>query len=107
MEKAIEIIELLLSYGIDIVIVLSILAMIQGAKKYLKLKKEIAYLTLIFLGLLIGILKIISGQVKEELYITVIFGYSGISCLLYIAIDIFLPAIKEKFFPSVKKLNGK
>lgn len=103
MNTAIEIEKILISYGIDFIIILSILFLVQGIKKYFKCKKKTAFIILVVLGLTVGIVKIIMGQVKEDLFITVIFGYSGITSLLYIGIDIFLPAIKEKIFPSTKK----
>lgn len=103
MKLAIDLAELFFSYGIDVIIILSILFMVQGAKKYFKLKKKTAFTILILLGLSVGILKVIFAQVDESLYLTVLFGYSGLTSLLYVAIDIFLPAIKNKFFPSTKK----
>lgn len=105
MKTAIEVFELFLSYGINLIIVISILFLVQGLKKYFNLKKKIAFLILISLGVLAGVLKIILSEVIIDLYLTVIFGYAGISSLLYVAIDIFLPAIKEKFFPSTKQIN--
>lgn len=107
MKNVIDVVELLSSFGIDFIIVLSILFVTQGIKKYFKCKNKTAFIILIVSGLIVGILKVIGGHAEESLYITVIFGYSGITSLLYIAIDIFLPAIKEKYFPSVKKLNNK
>lgn len=106
MKTAIDLAELFFSYGIDIIIVISILGITQGIKKYLKVKKKTAFIVLISSGLCIGIAKIILNDVSESLYLTALFGYAGITSLLYVAIDIFLPAIKEKYFPSTKRING-
>lgn len=105
MKTAIELSEMLFGYGIDIIVILSILAIVQGTKKYLKIKKKTAFLILIALGLITGILKIVLKYVTPDMYFTVIFGYAGLTTLLYITIDIFLPAIKNKYFPSAKDIN--
>ena len=51
MKTAIELAEILFGYGIDIIVIISILGIVQATKKYLKLKKRTAFILLLGCGI--------------------------------------------------------
>lgn len=111
MKEVIEIAKIiymfLMSIGVDIVVVICIVAITQACKKKFKWTSKTSFIIILSTGTTCGILKIVSGQVELGQYMTALFGYPGISVLLYMGMKIFLPKLKEKFFPSSNELNEK
>ncbi len=93
--------------GIDIIAVICIVVLTQAFKKHFKWTSKTAFIVMLSVGTVCGLLKIIFGQVKLGQYLTALFGYPGISILLYMALKFFMPKLKEKFLPSVKNINDK
>ncbi len=99
--------DFLMAVGVDIVVVISIVVIAQACKKEFKWKSKTSFIVILCAGVLCGLLKIIFVQVEVSQYMTTLFGYPGISVLLYMAFKFFMPKLKEKVFPSSKQIDKK
>jgi hypothetical protein len=89
MDNIIKTLDILLGFGIDIIIIISIVVLTQGIKQVFKCKSKTTFLIIVLTGLLIGIIKILIEPIEVSKYITVLFGYPGLSVLLYQGIKIY------------------